>query len=56
MLEKNGIRFINKLMQEITNDDRPFGGKVFVVGGDFRNGWSVVLKRADNGEISHNSH
>ena len=36
MFHKEGIEAIDILMKEITNNSRPFGGKVFVVGGDFR--------------------
>ena len=42
MLGKNGLRVIDKLMHEITGIDQPFGGKVFVVGGDFRQTLPVV--------------
>lgn len=32
MLSKNGLRCISKLLQEITGNDEPFGGKIIAVG------------------------
>jgi len=42
MLDKNGLRIIDKLMHYVMGVDRPFGGTVFVVGGDFRQSLLVV--------------
>lgn len=42
MLPKDGLRVIDKLLTEIMGNNRPFGGKVFVVGGDFRQTLPVV--------------
>jgi hypothetical protein len=44
MLPKNGLRCIDKLLGEIMANDCPFGGKVFVVGGDFRQTLPVVAR------------
>lgn len=42
MLPKHGLRCIDKLFREITEIDKPFGSKVFVIGGDFRQTLPVV--------------
>ena len=44
MLDKNGLRCIDKLLHEVTGNDQPFGGKVFIVGGDFRQTLPVVAR------------
>lgn len=44
MLPKNGFRCIDKLLQEVMGNNLPFGGKVFVVGGDFRQTLPVVVR------------
>lgn len=36
MLTKDGLRCIDLLLKEIMQNDSPFGGKVIVIGGDFR--------------------
>jgi hypothetical protein len=49
MLPKHGLRCIDTLLREVMNNEKPFGGKVFVVGGDFRQTLPVVARgtRAD---------
>ncbi|XP_070494675.1 uncharacterized protein [Chironomus tepperi] len=42
MLPKTGLRCIDKLLREIMNCEKIFGGKVIVVGGDFRQTLPVV--------------
>lgn len=43
MLPKHGLRCIDRLLRDImSNPDLPFGGKVIVVGGDFRQTLPVV--------------
>lgn len=44
MLTKEGLRCIERLLREIMQNDRPFGGKVFVIGGDFRQTLPVVMR------------
>lgn len=49
MLYKDGLRCIDRLLRDIMDDQRPFGGKVFLLGGDFRQTLPVVTRgtRAD---------
>lgn len=42
MLSKNILRMIDLLLKEIMKNNQPFGGKVFILGGDFRQ-TSVVI-------------
>ena len=42
MLPKHGLRCIDKLLKEIMSSQQPFGGKVIVIGGDFRQTLPVV--------------
>ena len=42
MLPKHGLRCIDKLLREIMDVNLPFGGKVLVIGGDFRQTLPVV--------------
>lgn len=42
MLSKNGLRCIDKLLRDIMSCDTSFGGKVLVLGGDFRQTLPVV--------------
>ena len=44
MLPKHGLRCIEKLLRELMANNKPFGGKVFVVGGDFRQTLPIVPK------------
>ena len=44
MLPKHGLRCIDKLLRELMNTEKPFGGKVLVVGGDFRQTLPVVMR------------
>ena len=44
MLTKDGLRCIDSLLQEVMNNHMPFGGKVFVIGGDFRQTLPVVRR------------
>ena len=36
MCSKNAIKVVDKLLQNIMQSDLPFGGKIFIFGGDFR--------------------
>lgn len=49
MLYKDSLRCIDRLLRDIMGDQRPFGGKVFLLGGDFRQTLPVVTRgtRAD---------
>lgn len=42
MLSTHSLRVIDLLLREIMNDIRPFGGKVLILGGDFRQTTNVV--------------
>lgn len=42
MLPKHGLRCIEKLLREIMDNEKQFGGKVFVIGGDFRQTLPIV--------------
>ncbi|GBM99909.1 hypothetical protein AVEN_169222-1 [Araneus ventricosus] len=52
MLTKDGLRCINSLLRDLMNNDKPFGGKVIIIGGDFRQTLPVVPRgtRADSNE------
>ncbi|GBM33948.1 hypothetical protein AVEN_79840-1 [Araneus ventricosus] len=49
MLTKDGLRCIDSLLRDLMNNDKPFGGKVIIIGGDFRQTLLVVPRgtRAD---------
>lgn len=49
MLSKDGLRCIDLLLRDIMKSNNPFGGKVLIVGGDFRQTLPVVPRgnRAD---------
>ncbi|GBM43073.1 hypothetical protein AVEN_126160-1 [Araneus ventricosus] len=42
MLTKDGLRCIDSLLRDFMNNDKPFGGKVIIIGGDFRQTLTVV--------------
>lgn len=42
MVPKDAITIVDKLLKDITNVNLPFGGKIFVFGGDFRQVLPVV--------------
>ena len=42
MLPKEGLRCIDAILRELLKVDKPFGGKVIVIGGDFRQTLPVV--------------
>ena len=42
MLPKHGLRCIDKLLRDIMKTNVPFGGKVLVISGDFRQTLPVV--------------
>ncbi len=42
MLTKHGLGCIDRLLRDIMQSDQPFGGKTFVIGGDFRQTLPVV--------------
>ncbi|XP_076062436.1 uncharacterized protein LOC143037768 [Oratosquilla oratoria] len=54
MLSGNALRVINNLLKEIMNSQRPFGGKVFLLGGDFRQ-TAPVIPRASDAAITESS-
>ncbi|GBO22318.1 hypothetical protein AVEN_120640-1 [Araneus ventricosus] len=49
MLTKDGLRCIDSLLRDLMNTDKPFGGKVIIIGDDFRQTLPVVPRgtRAD---------
>ncbi|XP_076043646.1 ATP-dependent DNA helicase PIF1-like [Oratosquilla oratoria] len=47
VLSGNALRVINNLLKEIMNSQRPFGGKVFLLGGDFRQTAPVIPRASD---------
>ncbi|GBM36696.1 hypothetical protein AVEN_221963-1 [Araneus ventricosus] len=53
MLTKDGLRCIDSLLRDLMNNDKPFGGKAIIIGGDFRQTLQVVPRgaRADVIEI-----
>ena len=42
MLSIHSLRVIDQLLKEIMNNNRPFGGKVLILGGDFRQTANIV--------------
>ncbi|GBN35623.1 hypothetical protein AVEN_260686-1 [Araneus ventricosus] len=50
MLTKDGLRCIGSLLRDLMNNDKPFGGKVIIIGGDFRQTLPVVPR----GQTEHN--
>ena len=44
MLTKHGLKCIDNVLKEIMINQQPFGGKVIVVGGDFRQTLPVVVR------------
>ena len=50
MLSRNALRIIDLLLQEIMNSNRPFGGKVLLLGGDF---WQTapVIRRGSHAAV-----
>lgn len=54
MLSKNALRIIDHLLQEIMNSNRPFGGKVLLLGGDFRQ-TAPVIRRGSNAAVVESS-
>ncbi|GBM15991.1 hypothetical protein AVEN_108589-1 [Araneus ventricosus] len=42
MLTKDGLRCIDSHLRDLMNNDKPFGGKVIIIGGDSRQTLSVV--------------
>ncbi|GBN53294.1 hypothetical protein AVEN_107381-1 [Araneus ventricosus] len=49
MLAKDDLRCIDSLLRDLMNNDKPFGGKVIIIGGDFRQTLPIVPRgtRAD---------
>ncbi|GBM42456.1 hypothetical protein AVEN_139890-1 [Araneus ventricosus] len=49
MFTKDGLRCIDSLLRDLMNNDKPFGGKVIIIGGDFKQTLPVVPRgtRAD---------
>jgi energy-coupling factor transporter ATP-binding protein EcfA2 len=50
MLSSNALRIINMLLKEIMRNDKPFGGKTLLLGGDFRQ-TANVIPRGSNADI-----
>ncbi|GBO15665.1 hypothetical protein AVEN_62318-1 [Araneus ventricosus] len=50
MLTKEDLRCIDSLLRDLMNNYKPFGGKVMIIGGDFRQTLPVVPRgtRADS--------
>ncbi|GLV38504.1 hypothetical protein CBL_20395, partial [Carabus blaptoides fortunei] len=48
MLTKHGLRCIDVLLRELMQSQQPFGGKVIVIGGDFRQTLPVVVRGTRN--------
>lgn len=48
MLYKDGLRCIDRVLRELMVDERPFGGKIFLLGGDFRQTLPVVTRGTRN--------
>ncbi|GBO20469.1 hypothetical protein AVEN_24659-1 [Araneus ventricosus] len=42
MLTKDGLRCIDSLLRDLMNNDKHFGSKVIIIGGDFRQTLPVV--------------
>ncbi|GBM01797.1 hypothetical protein AVEN_205462-1 [Araneus ventricosus] len=49
MLTNDGICCIDSLLRDLMNNDKPFGGKIIIIGGDIRQTLPVVPRgtRAD---------
>ena len=45
MVPAHALRAIDQLLRDLTGNDVPFGGKVFLLGGDFRQVLPIVPKR-----------
>ncbi|CEL95482.1 unnamed protein product [Vitrella brassicaformis CCMP3155] len=52
MAHVNNIEATHRMLQDITGIDRPFGGKVFVCAGDFRQLTPVLPRGEDSNEIN----
>jgi hypothetical protein len=46
MFHKDGMSYIDNMLRDITGKDEPFGGKIVVIGGDFKQ-LSPVVPRAN---------
>ncbi|GBN06001.1 hypothetical protein AVEN_256003-1 [Araneus ventricosus] len=46
LLTKDGLRCIDSISRDLMNNDKPFGGKVIIIGGDFRQTLPVVPRGA----------
>lgn len=51
MLSKYALKAIDRLLKEMMNNQLPFGGKVFVVGGDFRQTLPVIKGGGERASI-----
>ena len=47
MLSRYQFEAIDRLMRDLTGKDIPFGGKIFILGGDFRQTLPVVRRASD---------
>lgn len=45
MINKNCLEALDRSLQDICSSSAPFGGKVLIMGGDFRQVLPVVKKR-----------
>ena len=50
MLSSNALRCIDLLLKEVMKGDQPFGGKVLLLSGDFRQTTNVV-PRGSNADV-----
>lgn len=53
MLSKHALHAIDRILREIMRNDVPFGGKVFVVGGDFRQTLPIVKGGTERSSIEY---
>jgi hypothetical protein len=52
MSKKQTIEALDKMLQEVNESDLPFGGKIVVFGGDFRQVLPIVLKATRQEQIN----
>ena len=48
MIHKKALEIVNKTLQDICRNDKPFGGKFIILGGDFRQILPVVKYGSKN--------
>lgn len=52
MARKEGVEVFDALLKDLMNSHKPFGGKIVVFGGDFRQTLPVIEKATENQQIS----